>query len=187
MGSPWWQDSIFNMYWNHYTLVNKWLRQYHISPVVTPLYSNDQASREVIPEVMTVDSPREAHQMDIEDEDNDDSISLDFLDFIRQTREHQADRERRKVIKAKLDSQTVEYRDVTKVSQHQPDATKVDTRHVDNLRRQLQQKQWYGGNALEIQSLEDSLQTDFDAFITSKKPPFFPNCPIHLSAYFDSN
>lgn len=147
-----------------------------------PVDMSDEA-RDTIPAPVYQSTSRPVHETS---ESEEYEISSEYLEFIAVTRQHQKDRERKRMERKRRDKQTV-YKDISTLARPQIQSSDKNKK-TDGLIRRLQLSQWYGEEAGQrIGELQDQMDQQFNEDMRRHRPPFFPACPIVMTGFFDGN
>lgn len=197
----WFKDTVFKTFWKNYTIANEWIRSHGVEPILGNLTGTVSPGGLVELGNVSMDTSRlqedEELVEDVTKEEivskediisEEDIVSKEYLEFVAQTRRHQKERERLRARKWKSKHSKNEpvYQSITSVdSVFERSQAPMRGRERDNsMLQKLQMQQWYGSRSEEIESLEASIQADYDQFIESRSPSFWPETPLRMDIYF---
>ena len=198
----WYEDTVFKTFWKNYTIANEWIRSHGVEPIVGNLTGTVSPGGLVELGNVSMDTSRlqedEELVEDVTEEEivskedivsEEDIVSKEYLEFVAQTRRHQKERERlraRKSKKKRGKNNEPVYQNITSVDSvfERSEAPTRESGSDNSMLRKLQMQQWYGSRSEEIESLEASIQADYDQFIESRSPSFWPETPLRMDIYF---
>lgn len=182
----WYEDTVFKTFWKNYTIANEWIRSHGVEPIVGNLTGTMSPGSLVGLGNVSMDTSSLQEDEELTEDVTEEIISKEYLEFVAQTRRHQKERERLRDRKWKKRGKRKEqvYQSITSVDSVFERSQAPVRERDDSMLRKLQMQQWYGSRSEEIDSLEASIQADYDLFIESRSPSFWPETPLRMDIYF---